>query len=241
MRVDDDLAPLGTPVFLSRTQEILDWMRSLDRNALKRLWACSDRIVDQNMERLEHMDLHKAVTPAVLSYDGIAYQYLTPEAFSDAEFSYVQEHLRTLSGFYGVLKPMDGVVPYRLEMQAKASVHGSLDLYDYWKDSLYEEVKEDVILNLASKEYSKCVEEYLEPGIRFITVVFGEVVNGKIVQKGVYAKMARGDMVSWLAQNNITDPSRIREYSRLGYHYAEELSSIDHPVFVKGCDNKERL
>ena len=86
------------------------------------------------------MDLTKNLTPALLAYDGIQYTYMAPAVFEDGQFDYVQEHLRILSGFYGVVKPLDGVVPYRLEMQAKAAVDGRRNLYDFWGDSLYQEV-----------------------------------------------------------------------------------------------------
>ena len=91
------------------------------------------------------------------------YNKQPPAVFEDGQYDYVQEHLRILSGFYGVVKPMDGVVPYRLEMQAKAAVGGHKNLYDFWGDSLYREVICDsrIVINLASKEYSKCVERYL--------------------------------------------------------------------------------
>ena len=112
------------------------------------------------------MDLRKNLTPALLAYDGIQYTYMAPAVFEDGQYDYVQEYLRILSGFYGVVKPMDGVVPYRLEMQAKAAVGGHKNLYDFWGDSLYREVIGDsrIVINLASKEYSKCIEKYLQPG-----------------------------------------------------------------------------
>ena len=110
------------------------------------------------------MDLQSSLTPALLAYDGIQYTYMAPAVFEDGQFDYVQEHLRILSGFYGVVKPMDGVVPYRLEMQAKAVVDEYKNLYDFWGDDLYREVMDEsrILVNLASKEYSKCIEKYLK-------------------------------------------------------------------------------
>jgi cytoplasmic iron level regulating protein YaaA (DUF328/UPF0246 family) len=130
---------------------------------------------------------------------------------------------------------MDGVVPYRLEMQAKAAVSGHKNLYDFWGDSLYREVLDDsrVIINLASKEYYKCVEKYLQPDDRFITCVFGEMEGSKIVQKGVYAKMARGEMVRYMAANGVTEPEQIRTFDWSGYQFREELSSEKQYVFTR--------
>ena len=190
----DTLAYMGLPEFLDQTEEILAWLRSRTQEELKRLWVCNDRIVGQNVERLAHMDLRKNLTQAVLSYEGIAYQYMAPAVFETGQFEYIQEHLRILSAFYGVLRPMDGVTPYRLEMQARAAVGGYKDLYALWGNRLYEAVRDEsgIILNLASKEYSKCIEVCLSEEDRYITPVFCEEAGGKLVTKGTYAKMARG-------------------------------------------------
>jgi len=181
------------------------------------------------------MDLHRNLTPALLAYDGIQYTYMAPAVFEDGQFDYVQEHLRILSGFYGVVKPMDGVVPYRLEMQAKAAVAGCRNLYDFWGDDLYREVMDDsrVLINLASKEYSKCIEKYLQPDDRYITCVFGELEGGKVVQKGVYAKMARGEMVRFMAGIQAEEPDQIKAFNWSGYHFDENRSSDMEYVFIR--------
>ena len=181
------------------------------------------------------MDLRKNLTPTILSYEGIAYQYMAPAVFDNSSFDYVQEHLRILSGFYGVLKPMDGVTPYRLEMQAKVGIQGKRDLYELWGSRLYEEVIDDssVIVNLASKEYSKCIEKYLKPNDSYITVTFGEMAKGKLVTKGTYAKMARGEMVRFMAENQIEDPEETKSFDRLGYVYRDDLSGDKEIVFER--------
>ena len=180
------------------------------------------------------MDLRKCLTPAILAYDGIQYTYMAPAVFEQRYFDYVQEHVRILSGFYGSVKPMDGVVPYRLEMQAKAAVDGTKNLYDFWGDSLYREVLpgDRIIINLASKEYSKCIEKYLQPQDRFITVVFGELSNGKVVQKGVYAKMARGEMVRFAAEINAQSHEQLKAFDR-GYRFDKERSTETEYVFIR--------
>lgn len=224
------------PVFMEKTEILMRWMQSLSYEEQKKLWACSDKIARQNSERFAQMDLRKNLTPALLAYDGIQYTYMAPVVFEDGQYDYVQEHLRILSGFYGVVKPLDGVVPYRLEMQAKAAVAGRKNLYDFWGDSLYREVLDSsrIIINLASKEYSKCIEKYLQPDDRYITCVFGEPEGGKIVQKGVYAKMARGEMVRYMAANTITEPEEIKAFDWSGYRFREDLSSDKEYVFVRG-------
>ena len=223
MRVDtDSFVCTELPVFTDRAEILKDWIRSLSYEEQKTLWACNDKIARQNAERFAHMDLTKSLTPALLAYDGIQYTYMAPAVFEDGQFEYVQEHLRILSGFYGVVKPLDGVVPYRLEMQAKAAVSGHRNLYDFWSDSLYQEVMDEsrILINLASKEYAKCIEKYLRPG-------------GRVVQKGVYAKMARGEMVRFMAGIHAEEPEQIKAFDWSGYRFDEGRSSADEYVFIR--------
>ena len=231
----DDLAPCGLPAFMEQTEEIVRFLQSLTYGEAKKLWACNDRIAEQNYDRVQQMDLYHQLTPAILSYEGIAYQYMAPSVFENGQFAYVQEHLRILSAFYGVVRPMDGVTPYRLEMQAKAKIAGAKDLYDYWGDRLYREVLDDsrVIINLASKEYSRCIEKYLQPEDVYITCVFGEFSGEKIVQKGVYAKMARGEMVRFMAENRIGSPEEMKGFDRLGYTFRSDLSDERTYIFIR--------
>lgn len=237
MNIDTDtFAPMGLPVFLSRTKELMNYMKGLSYEEAKKLWSCNDKIAVQNFERYAQMDLERGLTPAILSYEGIQYQYMSPMVFSETALDYVQKNLRILSGFYGIVKPFDGVTPYRLEMQAKASIGGCKDLYEYWGDSLYQELTSDgdrIILNLASKEYSKCIEKYLNPEDCYITCVFGEQIEGKIVQKGTLAKMARGEMVRFLAENGIDSLEGVKEFSGLEYEFSEELSGEKEYIFIK--------
>ena len=223
------------PVFLSDAEKIMSVLKKKSFSELKALWACNEKITEQNIERLSSMDLREKLTPAILSYDGIAYQYMAPTVFETEMLSYVQEHLRILSGFYGIVRPMDGVTPYRLEMQAKLEMDGAKNLYDYWGDRLYKEVRDSsgIIINLASKEYSKCIEKYLQPGDRYISCNFYEEQEGKLVQKGVYCKMARGEMVRFMAENRVEEPEGIKDFSVMGYRFSEELSSEKEYIFVR--------
>lgn len=231
----DTLSPLGLPVYLDKTEIILKWLQSQSGDSLKKLWKCNDKIAEQNFDRLNHMDLYHCLTPAVLSYEGIAYQYMAPGVFETDQFHYIQEHLRILSAFYGVLRPMDGVTPYRLEMQARASIGDSRDLYDFWGTSLYEEVLDDsrIIINLASKEYSRCIEKYLTADDRYLTITFCEKAGDKLVTRGTYAKMARGEMVRYMAEKRIEDPAEIQNFDRLGYVFRKKLSSDTEYVFER--------
>ena len=202
---------------------------------LKKLWKCNDQIAQLNVRRLGDMDLRKGLTPALLAYEGIQYQYMAPGVFTDGAFAYIQEHLRILSGFYGILKPFDGVTPYRLEMQAKLKIGQCKDLYAYWGDRLAKALlaETDCILNLASKEYSICISKYLPAPVRFITCVFGEEKNGKVIEKGTMCKMARGEMVRFMAQNQIQTPEQIRSFDRLNYRFDGVRSDESTYVFLR--------
>ena len=231
----DNLAPVELPVYIDKTAEVLNWMNSKSKEELKAIWKCNDKITEQNFNRLENMDLYHLLTPAVLSYEGIAFQYMAPSVFEDSQFEYVQNHLRILSAFYGVLKPLDGVTPYRLEMQAKVGIGDAKNLYEYWGDMLYCSVIDNsrIIINLASKEYSKSIEKYLTLRDKYITIVFCELSGDKLVTKGTYAKMARGEMVRFMAENSIENPEDIKKFDRLGYAFRYDLSSDTEYIFER--------
>lgn len=166
MNVVDDLAWEGPPRYLDRTRVLLDRLRELPRDEAQALWKCSDALTDLNYGRLQAMDLERGLSPAILAYEGIQYQAMAPSVMTEDELAYLRDHLRILSGFYGVVRPFDGVVPYRLEMQAKLAVAGARDLYGFWGGSLYEALTDpddgtgaapDVVVNLASVEYARAV------------------------------------------------------------------------------------
>ena len=229
------------PAFLEDTEKICGILKDMSYEELKKLWKCNDQIAEQNVERLRYMDLRKNLTPAILAYEGIQYQYMAPGVFTSESLDYVQEHLRILSGFYGIIKPLDGVVPYRLEMQAKLKMDNAKDLYLFWGKRLAEHLfaETDCIVNLASKEYSICVSKHLPDHVRMITCVFGEEKDGKIIEKGTMCKMARGEMVRFMAEHQIEDVESIKAFDRLEYRYSQERSDETTYVFIKETANKE--
>ncbi|MFQ7447187.1 peroxide stress protein YaaA [Intestinibacter bartlettii] len=238
MNIDDDIFEYRSkPVFFEQAEEIMNYMKNLSYDECKTIWKCSDKLAQLNYDRVVNMDLNYRLTPALFSYEGIQYQYMGARVLSRDALEYLQDNLRILSGFYGILKPLDGVVPYRLEMQSKFINYKNKDLYEYWADkianSLFEET--NLIINLASKEYSKCVEKYLEnsPETKFITCVFGEIKGDKVIEKGTLAKMARGEMVRYLAQNKICDLEGLKRFDKLEYKYSQEKSNEKTYVFIK--------
>ena len=236
MNVDTDSLPWkDLPAFLPQTEILLQQLQNMDDASLKKLWNCNDKIASLNIQRLKAMDLRQNLTPAILAYEGLQYQYMAPTVFSENEYTYIQEHLRILSGFYGLLRPFDGVTPYRLEMQAKLRHANGNDLYSYWNSHLAETLAQETtcVINLASKEYSQSVSKYLPPEIRFITCVFGEERDGKVIEKGTMCKMARGEMVRYMAEHQIQDPEEIKHFQRLNYTFDAAKSTEDTFVFVR--------
>lgn len=236
MNVDlDSFAPEGLPQFIGEAEQLKTVLQSMTPRQLRALWKCNEAIAKLNVERLETMDLRRRLTPAILAYEGIQYRYMAPGVFETGHLAYIKEHLRILSGFYGLLRPFDGVTPYRLEMQARLSVDGSKDLYAFWGGKLAKQLasETDFVLNLASREYSRAVEPHLPASVRFLTCTFGELKEGRVMEKGTLCKMVRGQMVRWLAENNITDPEDIRAFADLGYQFSPEHSTENNDVFIK--------
>lgn len=236
MKVNTDtLEVRALPVYLHEAEYLRQYLSELSYEELKSLWKCNDQIAQINYERVQTMNLRMHLTPALLSYEGIQYQYMAPAVLEDGQWEYVQEHVCILSGFYGIVHPLDGVTPYRLEMQTKVNLPNVKNLYEYWGEKIYREVSADteVIVNLASKEYSKCVEKYLTPEIRYITCVFAEYKGDKVIEKGTYAKMARGEMVRFLAERKAERPEEMKSFCRLGYRYSEKESTKERYVFLK--------
>ena len=235
MKSDDGLPWQELPFFLEKTQRLLETLRAMPYNRLKALWKCNDSIAEENLRRLKTMDLRRNLTPAILSYEGIQYRYMAPDVFTDREFGYLQKNLRILSGFYGLLRPFDGVTPYRLEMQAKLAVDGAKDLYGFWGADLAVALAEgtDWVLDLASREYSDAVTKHLPPSVRLVRCVFGEEQAGRVVEKGTLCKMARGEMVRYMAETGAERPQDLCSFDRLGYRFAPGYSSENVLVFLR--------
>ena len=232
MKADTDSLPVrDTPKFPEKTGRLKDYLMGLELPELRTLLRCNEKIALESYRRLRAMEGPR--TPAIFAYQGIAFQYMAPTAFTDGEFDYVQRHLRILSGFYGMVRPFDGVYPYRLEMQARPDF--CRDLYSFWGEDLGRALsrENDLIVDLASEEYSRAARRGIAPSVRWLTLRFGEVAGGKFREKGTACKMARGSMVRYMAERNITDPEALRDFNLLGYRFCPERSGPNEFVFCK--------
>lgn len=234
--VQDAPEPEGLPVYLGQTEKILAWMRKQSRKTLLTLWGGSKGIAKENLERLNHMDLRQGLTPAIYSYIGGVYRYMSVPLFEEKEIAYLQEHLRILSGFYGVLKPLDGVTPYRLPLGSKVKIGRSRDLFDFWGGRLYDEVRDEsgVIISLVSEAYERCMRRYLEENDRYITIRFLELTSeGEAKGRAVMTRMAVGQMVRFMAEKKIEDPDKLKRFNYMGYRFNKKKSGDNHFVFER--------
>jgi cytoplasmic iron level regulating protein YaaA (DUF328/UPF0246 family) len=240
MNIDHDSTEgfnsLTTPVFIGETQKLLKIMKSMTYSQLKQLWKCNDSIAALNYDRIVDADTSKAVTAAIFAYDGIQYKNMSPNTLDKNALEYLKNNLRILSGLYGMVSPFDAVIPYRLEMQSKLSSEDFSSLYDFWGDKIAHKLFEDTdtIINLASKEYSKIISDHIPAGKSIITCVFAENVKGKLAEKGTLCKMARGQCVRFMAENNIQKAEEIKSFNMLGYAFSEENSNDNTYTFIKG-------
>lgn len=232
----DTLAPASRPRFLSDARLLLETLRQKSDRELQALWKTNDALTAENIERVRTMDLTRNLTPALFAYHGIQYQYLGAAALEDEALGWLCEHLRIGSGFYGLLRPLDGIVPYRLEMQARLRVGLSRDLYAFWGDRLARALAEetDTVLDLASREYSRAVLDPLPPTVRVIRCVFlSRKPDGSLAEKATLCKMARGRMARFLAEAGQADLATLQAFDGIHWQYAPELSEPDRLVYLE--------
>lgn len=170
--------------------------------------------------------------PAALAFDGLAYQYLETETLSKWELDWAQERLRLFSAFYGPLRPLDAIRPYRLEL---AQTVDGQRLYDFWGDAFYQDVFADgePVVNLASGEYSRAVRPFLQPRDRMVTCEFLTYRKGKLRCLPAIAKMARGRMARFIIQNQLEGPEQLPFFDWNDFRYEQSLSDNQRMTFIQ--------
>jgi cytoplasmic iron level regulating protein YaaA (DUF328/UPF0246 family) len=230
------------PAFLEQSQILIDELQEMTPDSISSLMKISENLGHLNFERF--MDWQTPFTKdnakqAILAFKGDVYTGLAVENFSTEDFKFAQKYLRILSGLYGVLRPLDLMQAYRLEMGTKFSTPRGKDLYQFWDDSITKELnkqlkslKEQTLLNLASNEYFKVIDKKLL-NATIISPAFKDLKNGKYKIISFYAKKARGLMSAWVIQNGITDPKDIKKFKIAGYRYNADMSTPDVPTFTR--------
>ncbi|WP_054178455.1 peroxide stress protein YaaA [Trabulsiella odontotermitis] len=243
----DYQSPLATdrytqPELLDHSQQLIREARKLSAPQIARLMGISDKLADLNATRFH--DWHPDFTPqnarqAILAFKGDVYTGLQAEKFSDADFDFAQQHLRMLSGLYGVLRPLDLMQPYRLEMGIRLENKKGKDLYQFWGDTITSKLNEalnaqgdDIVINLASDEYFKSVKPKLLKG-SIIKPVFLDEKNGKFKVISFYAKKARGLMSRYIIENRLTKPEQLTGFNSEGYFFDGDASANGELVFKR--------
>ena len=240
MRREEYVAPLHRPMFLKEAGELLSFLRSLSDSEMAKVWKVKGALLSSSLSSLSMLSLEDIGSPAIFSYDGIQYTYMSPSSFTDSMLEYAEKNLRIISGLYGLLRPLDGVGTYRLEMESPISIPGYGDLYSYWGGKIASSLMEDdrLLVDLASAEYSKAVLPYLPSTVTVVTPVFLDWEKGRYVSKGVYAKMERGEMVRFLAETGAETVEDIMKFSSRGYEFSRFLSDSNTLCFVRKDEEK---
>ena len=238
----DSNLPMSEPRFLDKSQEIIDEIINYDSYSLEKLMKISTKLATLNRDRFQKwttsLDTSKQ---ALLAFRGEVYRGMDVGSLSHSELFYANEHLRILSGLYGVLRPLDGINEYRLEMGTKLKVNGLKDLYKFWDTTLEERLIKELqshsnktIINLASNEYFKAIEGLKNSDkVKVVTPIFKEYRNDKYKIITLNAKKARGMMTRYIIQNEIENIEDIKKFDIDGYSFNEDMSNENELVFTR--------
>ena len=231
------------PQFLSQSSKLIKTLKDKEPKDIASLMGLSDKLATLNFDRYQSWKAAKSVSsdakPSMLVFKGDVYQGLSAEDFNAKQIKFAQKHLRILSGLYGILRPMDVIKPYRLEMGTKLQTSKGKNLYEFWGNSVQENVisdlasqKSDLLINLASKEYFSVLGKMPEY-INVVSPVFKDFKNGKHKIISFYAKRARGLMAKWIIENNIRYFEKLSKFNLDGYYFSKKDSSATEPVFLR--------
>ena len=229
------------PVFLNKTSQINSVLKEKSPKDLMQLQGISQKLSDLNWKRNnDYVDNHNNENsrPAVFAFNGDVYSGIDVKTLSEDKVYDLQKSLRILSGYYGVLKPLDLIQPYRLEMGTKLAVDGSENLYKFWSENITNSIldemsTEDLLINLASNEYFEAFDKKKFDG-RIISPVFKDFKNGKLKIISFYAKKARGMMVRYIVDNSVSSYNELLGFNLGNYSYNEaETSDENFPVFTR--------
>jgi len=232
--------------FNSDTNKLIDTLKEKSEKEIQHLMSISQNLAELNVERYHNFKKRtpKHAKQAALAFQGDVYQGMQAEEFTDDEHDFAQQHVRILSGLYGLLKPMDLIQPYRLEMGTKLKVNGYKSLYEFWDDkiakTLIKDLKEqgdDILINLASNEYFKAVDrKVLKKKVQLIDVEFKDLSKGEYKIISFYAKKARGMMARYIVKNRIDNVEDLRGFDIEGYYFDPE-NSTDQQLSFKRDQN----
>lgn len=236
-------ANYSLPNHLEETRELVSVLSGYGPQEIKQLMSVSDKLAELNYERYQQFQPNKFspenAKQALLTFNGDVYTGFDLPAYGEGEYRYAQQHLRILSGLYGLLRPLDLIQPYRLEMGTKLKNERGKDLYQFWGDQITEalnqalaEAGQKTLVNLASNEYFKAVNAS-KLDAEIITPAFKDIRDGKPKVITFYAKQARGAMCDFAIKEKINDPEGLKAFTGMGYAFDSELSSDKDWVFTR--------
>ena len=230
------------PVFLEQSADLVDVLKQYSPDDLGKLMKLSPKLAELNTDRFQQWTLpftKDNAKAAILAFKGDVYTGLDAESLTEKDFEFAQQHLRILSGLYGLLKPLDLIQAYRLEMGTRLENPKGKNLYEYWGDTLTLALNQEVdksgsntIVNLASNEYFSAVNTKLLTA-ELVTPVFRDEKNGQYKIISFYAKKARGLMARWILENKLNSADSLVDFNIAGYRFSEEDSKLNNPVFKR--------
>jgi cytoplasmic iron level regulating protein YaaA (DUF328/UPF0246 family) len=230
------------PALLKRSQQLVDQLKKKSSKDLQKLLGISEKLADLNVERYAQWSRPFRASnakPAVLAFKGDVYLGLEADTFTAKQLEYAQEHLLILSGLYGILRPLDLIQPYRLDMGTRLPNAKGKNLYEFWGSELTDKVEKQhaatrskILVNLASNEYAKALK-LKDMDAEVITPVFRDWSNGQYRMIGFFAKKARGRMAAWLLKGKVKSRRKLESFNLDGYAYSAADSSASKPVFLR--------
>jgi len=226
------------PRFKKQTNEIVAILKNMNKDEIFSFMSISQKLgieTYRNIQKFQNNPSNGITKQAIFAYTGEVFNKINPQSFNGDELNFCQSHFRILSGVYGVLRPLDLIQPYRLEMASKLKIRNSKSLTKFWEKTITDTLNNDeknIVINLASKEYINSIQlDQLKA--KFISIQFKELKNNEYKVVGIYAKKARGKMIHYIVKNFISNPNLLKNYTEGGYTFNSSISTENDWVFTR--------
>ena len=220
--------------FTKETKEIVQVLKSLSPHDIQSLMKVNEKIAFQSYVYFQDFNFQEDGVCGLLAYDGLVFKNIKAEDFSLEDFEFANNHIKILDALYGVVNPLDEILPYRLEMRYPIKIHDK-NPYKFWDNKIYNKLysEDNVIVNLASEEYAKTVRRFLNEEDIFIDIDFKVHKDGNLKTLATLAKMARGQMIKYIVENKINNPENLKNFKFNNYKFSNNLSSSRKFIFIK--------
>jgi len=226
------------PWFLEEAEILNKELEKLNIQKLQKLMHISDNLAKEVRGKINDWDKVKPL-PAWLLFSGDVYKGLVAETLEKEDFEWAQDRVWTLSGLYGIARPLDTIKPHRLEAGYKLSIGNKKNIYEFWGDKIAKKINDEVVINLSSEEYIKLIRK--DYSGKITTPLFLQDRKSGVKFEAVHAKVARGMMARWIIKNRINDPDLLKNFAEDGYAHSEERSSELEPVFIRKSEGVMKI